>query len=104
MDNQSNEVFTATVSKYLNKFVNDIATNKDKVLAKLEEFPGKYHTLIEKAINEGPEVLPPNDVDVVKNVFAFIEYYSTGKISDNIEITVANTDEAVEYEVIEDAE
>lgn len=82
----TNEAFTVTVSKYLNKFINDLADKKEEVLKSLETFPGKYHLLLKKAIEEGPSTLPVDDVDVFKNFFNFLEYYSTGKTSDNLEI------------------
>ena len=92
----NSEAYTLEVSKYMNNFINDIAENKEKVLKKLEEFPGKNHTLIKKAIIEGPGALPADDVNVCKDVFNFIEFYSTGKYSDNIEIQFVGKEDAKE--------
>ena len=62
----------------------------------LDEYPGKNHMLIEKAILEGPDKLPQADAEVCKDVFNFIEFYSTGKISDNIEVEFVGKEDAKE--------
>lgn len=85
-DTFKDEAFTVTVSRYLNTFINDIAEDKEKLLRALEKYPGKNHVLIQKAIQFGPEELPQDDPEVCKSLFNFIEYYSTGKFSDNLDI------------------
>ena len=95
----NDDTYTALVSKYLNKFINDLSENREKVLKKLEEYPGKNHLLIEKAILEGPDKLPATDADVCKDVFNFVEFYSTGKISDNIEVEFVGKKDAKEESV-----
>lgn len=92
----NSDTYTMVVSKYLNNFINDISENKEKVLKKLDEYPGKNHTLIKKAIIEGPGVLPSDDADICKDVFSFIEFYSTGKVSDNIEVQFVGKEDAKE--------
>lgn len=92
----NDDTYTMLVSKYLNTFINDLAENKEKVLKKLEEYPGKNHMLIEKAILEGPDKLPQADAEVCKDVFNFIEFYSTGRISDNIEVEFVGKEDAKE--------
>lgn len=92
----NDDTYTMLVSKYLNTFINDLAENKEKVLKKIEEYPGKNHMLIEKAILEGPDKLPQADADVCKDIFNFIEFYSTGKISDNIEVEFVGKEDAKE--------
>ena len=86
MNTTSNEAFTKQVSGYLNTFINAIENDRDNLLKKLDEFPGRYHLLIKQAIEEGPQSLPKDDIAVCKEVFAFIEFYATGSISDNIDI------------------
>ena len=92
----NDDTYTILVSKYLNNFINDLAENREKVLKKLEEYPGKNHMLIEKAILDGPDKLPQADAEVCKDVFNFIEFYSTGKISDNIEVEFVGKEDAKE--------
>jgi hypothetical protein len=81
-----NELFTIKISKYLDVFVKDIANDREKVLKVLDDFPGKDHLAIKKAILEGPETLDKTDAKLCKSLFNFIEYYSTNSISNNIEI------------------
>lgn len=92
----NSETYTLLISKYMNNFINDISENKEKVLKKLEEFPGKSHTLIKKAILEGPDSLPADDTAICRDVFNFIEFYSTGKYSDNIEVQFVGKENAKE--------
>lgn len=82
----NSEAFTQEISKYLNKFINALATDKESVLKALEKFPGKNHKLIKLAIENGPETLPSTDTDVCGDVFNFIVYFSTGKTVDTLEV------------------
>lgn len=89
MNTSTDEAFTSQVSSYLNTFINAVEKNKAEVLKRLDEFPGRHHLLIKQAIEEGPQVLPKDDIDVCRNVFAFVEFFATGTISDNIDIEIA---------------
>lgn len=81
MEIQTNEQFTQVISKYLNKFINDVANKPEEVLAKVDEFPEEHHLLLKKVIKEGPKNLPKDDPEICKTIFNFIEFYSTGNIS-----------------------
>lgn len=77
--------FTARAKPWLNKFINDLADDVEQVKQKARNFPGNKE-VIEVALDRGPECLNPKDPYVCKEIFNFIEWYSTGKIS-NIEVT-----------------
>lgn len=78
---ESNEQFTQLTSNWLNKFISDVATNKEKVLERVHEFPLAEKDIVRKAITEGPDKLDPNDTEAAKILFNFIEFYATGEIT-----------------------
>ena len=84
MNVENSEQFTQVTSNWLNIFINDLATNPDKVLAKVDDFPGE-HKFIKQALKDGPNSLDKRDVKAAKDLFNFIEFYATGKFS-NIEV------------------
>ncbi len=76
----TNEDFTRLTSNWLNTFINDLAGDKQKVLKRLEDFPGDQGT-VKKAIEEGPDVFDKKDTNTCRTLFNFVEFYATGKIS-----------------------
>ena len=84
------ETFTQISSVWLNKFIKDLATSKGVVLKTVDEFPGDKD-LVKKALEKGPEFLDPRDAKACKEIFNFVEYYSTGAISDNIRVKYKNS-------------
>lgn len=93
-DQISEDSFTAIVSKYLNKFINDLAENKEAVLEKVDDYPRGNKQYLRQAITDGPQSLPMDNVEICRDVFGFIEWYSTGRVSDNIEIEYAGEENA----------
>lgn len=73
--------FTQMASIWLNKFINDLAKDKDQVLAKLETFKGGDPEIVRQAIENGPDTLDQKDPAICETLFHFVEYYATGKFS-----------------------
>lgn len=71
---------TQEVAVWLNKFINDLATNMKKVLDAVELFPGDKE-IVKKAITDGPETLSKEDANTCREIINFVEFYSTGSIS-----------------------
>lgn len=71
---------TQEVTVWLNKFINDLAMNEQKVLNAVELFPGDQE-IVKKAIVEGPDKLSKEDADACREIINFVEFYATGSIS-----------------------
>lgn len=76
----TSQEYTNLISEWLNIFIRDLATDKRKVLERVDDFPSNHHLIIKEAIEKGPDVLP-KDPEICKSLFNFIEFYATGKIS-----------------------
>ena len=71
---------TQEVSIWMNRFINDLAADKQKVLDAVTLFPGNQ-TVVKNAIENGPENLSKEDADTCREILNFIEFYATGAIS-----------------------
>lgn len=74
MEDFTKEVF----SVWMNKFIHDLDTNKEKVLAAVDAFPGDREAA-RLGIEKGPDGLK-KDVKTASNMMNFISYYATGEI------------------------
>lgn len=71
---------TQEVSIWMNRFINDLAADKQKVLDAVTLFPGNQN-VVKGAIENGPENLSKEDADTCREILNFIEFYATGAIS-----------------------
>ena len=71
---------TQEVAVWLNKFINDLAMDQKKVLNAVELFPGDKE-VVKKAIVDGPDKLSKEDANICREIINFVEFYSTGSIS-----------------------
>lgn len=76
----TNEQFTESFQKWLDKFLKDLSKNKNLILEKLKDFKGEK-TIVEEVINKGIENIDNKDTEIAKTLFNFIEFYSTNNIS-----------------------
>lgn len=81
------EYFKELGSKWVTKFVDDIALKPEVVLKKVDSFPGNQE-LLRKVIKEGPAEVDQKDPDIANEIFNFIEFYNTGRVSGTIEVKV----------------
>lgn len=77
--------FTERAKPWLNTFTFDLAQTPEKVIDRIKDFPGNQE-MVSVALKQGLEVIDPKDPAVAKELFNFIEWYSTGKVS-KIEVT-----------------
>lgn len=75
------EDFTSKMKPFLNTLTFDLINNKTKVKEKLVKFPGD-NKIINQLINKGIESFSSEDTKACKEIFNFVEWYSTGKISE----------------------
>lgn len=77
---QSYKDFTSESSVWLNLFVKDMGENKQALLKSVEKFPGDK-ALVTDAINRGPIALRNKNPQDCKEMFNFIEFHATGRIT-----------------------
>lgn len=70
---------TSKIKDWIETLTKDIDENKEGVLTKLKDFPGNQK-IVEYAI-EDIEKLPQNNL-TGKTIIDFLEWYSTGTITD----------------------
>lgn len=68
--------FTKLFSKWLNIFLNDLDSQEDKILEKVETFPGNKE-IVRKAIQDF-DSFDKKDESIASEIVNFIEYYATG--------------------------
>lgn len=81
MIEKESEDFTERMKPFLNVLTFDLINNKSKVKEKSIDFPGNTG-IINQLIEKGIESFSAEDVQACKEIFNFIEWYSTGKISE----------------------